>query len=179
MKSSIYFIDNNLYETCKVIDAMKKYFRDRVQQELDSTMFLININGDSDEETIKYFSDIFEKNKTNLKECKSMEEIKESIADISTENTIVMVDLHMVESEEKIIDEDADYKCISLQCMEELERVGISYVWYSSYAGSKFKDHLQSRFQKLYNKEIPTIYQRDDLIQAHFRVAVAKEILGV
>ena len=85
----------------------------------------------------------------------------------------------MAEGEEKEIDKDASYKCISMQCMDELEKLGVRYVWYSSYAGNKFKDQWQDRYKKLYQREIPTIYERDELILAHFNELAAKEILGV
>lgn len=179
MKSKIYFIDNRLNETCKVIDAMKKYYRDQENGELDSTMFLVNINGESDKDTISYFTGVLRDSNTVLRECKNVEEIKERIAEISKENTIVMVDLHMANDELRKLEEDTDYKCISMQCMEELEKAGISYVWYSKHIGEdKFRVLWESRFRQLYNRQIPMIYERNDLIQAHFNVAVAKEILG-
>ncbi len=175
----IYFIDNNLPETCKVIDAMKKYYKDQTQEDLNSGVILINLDGKSKTETIEYYSGVFEKMNTSLKECKIMEDINKHIEEIKGEDVIVLVDLHMLADEEKKIDEDPDYKCISMQCMEELERLGIRYAWYSSYAGNRFKDQWQIRLQEIYGKGIPKIYERSGLIQAHFNREWATEILEV
>ncbi len=175
----ICYIDNNPPQTSKVIEALSGYYRDQTNEELEGTMILVNIDQNNSEDTITYFREFFEKKNTKLEECKSIEEVEEQIRKLDKEDTIVMVDLHMAEGEEKEIDKDAAYKCISMQCMDKLEKLGINYVWYSSYAGNKFKDQWQDRYKKLYQREIPTIYERDDLILAFFCEKVAKEILGV
>ena len=175
----ICYIDNNPLQTSKVVEALIGYYRDQTNEELEGTMALVNIDQKNSEDTIAYFKEFFEKNITKLKECKSIEEVEEHIRKLDKENTVVMVDLHMAEGEEKEIDKDASYKCISMQCMDELEKLGVRYVWYSSYAGNKFKDQWQDRYKKLYQREIPTIYERDELILAHFNELAAKEILGV
>lgn len=175
----ICYIDNNPQQTSKVVEALTGYYRDQTNEELEGTMALVNIDQKNSEDTIAYFKEFFEKENTKLIECKSIKEVEERIRKLDKKNTVVMVDLHMAEGEEKQIDKDAGYKCISMQCMDELEKLGIRYVWYSSYAGNKFKDQWQDRYKALYHREIPTIYERDELIVAHFNESVAKEILGV
>ncbi|MDE7322602.1 MAG: hypothetical protein K2N73_07675 [Lachnospiraceae bacterium] len=175
----IYFIDNNLRQTCKVIEALKIYFKEQTGRELESKMILINMNQIISQDTISYYKDVFNQINTDLNECKTEKEIKEAIAQISKEGTLVVVDLHMVDGEEKDIEENMDYKCISMKCMEDLEKAGVSYVWYSSYAGNVFKEHWQTRFQTLYKREIPKIYERKTLVQGNFSRENAKEILGV
>lgn len=175
----ICYIDNNLQETSKVVEALTGYYRDKTNEKLEGTMVLINFDQKNSENTIAYFKDFFEKKNTKLEECKSIEEVEKHIRKLDKKNTVVMVDLHMAKGEEKEIDKDTAYKCISMQCMDKLEKLGIRYVWYSSYAGNKFKDQWQDRYKSLYHREIPTIYMREDLILAHFNESVAKEILGV
>ncbi|MDE5803788.1 MAG: hypothetical protein K2I22_12840 [Lachnospiraceae bacterium] len=175
----ICFIDNNPQQTSKVVEALTGYYRDQTSEELVGIMVLVNIDQKNSEDTIKYFKEFFIKKNTKLEECKSIQEVEEHIRKLNKEDTVVMVDLHMAEGEEKKIDRDAGYKCISMQCMDELEKLGIKYVWYSSYAGNKFKDQWQKRYKMLYRREIPTIYEREELILAHFNETVAKEILEV
>lgn len=175
----IYFIDNNLRKTCKVIEALRGYYQDRVNDTLYSTMILVNIDGKDKREEIEYYKKIFSEINTTLKHCVCMEDIENEIENINRENVVVMVDLHMAENEEKKVIENPEYQFISMRCMDKLEKEKIPYVWYSSYAGDKFKDQWQASYQRRYNRDIPTIYERNDLIQAHFKVAAAKEILGV
>lgn len=175
----IYFIDNNLRQTCKVIEALKLYFKDQTGNDLESKMILININQTISQDTMSYYKEVFDKINVSLDVCNSEEDIRTAISRITKEETLVMVDLHMVDGEEKDIEENMDYKCISMKCMEELEKVGISYVWYSSYAGNPFKEQWQERFQKFYNRDIPRIYERKFLVQGNFEKKYAEELLGV
>lgn len=175
----ICFIDDNLYETCKVIEAMRAHYMGITKDKLSSTMILVNLTGEVARDTIKYFTEVFEELDTELKECDSMEKIENEIIGIKNEDAIVMVDLHMAEDEGRKIDEDSNYKCWSMRCMDKLEENHVTYFCYSSYAGNRFKDQWQRRFADLYDKAVPTIYERNDLIPAHFKIEVAKEILGV
>lgn len=175
----ICFIDNNPQQTSKVVEALTEYYHEQTREELKGSMALVNFNQENREDTIEYFKEFFEKKNTKLEECKSIAEVEAYIRKLDKKDTVVMVDLHMAEGEEKELDKNAEYKCISMKCMDELERLGIKYVWYSSYAGNKFKDQWQERYKMLYHRELPTIYERNELILAHFKESVAKEILGI
>lgn len=176
----ICFIDNNLPQTCKVVEALAGYYHDQTGKPLSVVVILVNIDQNNDRETIDYFNEeVFSGLGTELKVCSTIGEVKEQIGAIDKEHTIAMVDLHMIEREEEKIAKDENYKCISMQCMDELESLDMKYVWYSSYDDNPFKNQWQRRFEKLYGREIPTIYERDELTLAYFNQSAAKEILGV
>lgn len=176
----ICFIDDNPQETCWVMEAIREYYKDKTETELETLMMLVNLDRSSvADETIKYYRKVLENQNIKLDVCDSVDSIRQKIHSLDVRDTVVLVDLHMVVEEENKIEEDGQYKCISMQCMEELKEQGIKYFWYSSYSESKFKDKWQNRFKELYNEKLPTIYERSELCPGHFKQSIAKEILGV
>lgn len=176
----ISFIDNNPEQTCRVMEAVKEYYNEKTGRELQVLMILVNMDGTNVmHETIAYYKEILSEQMIELEVCDSVDGIKQKIDNLDVDDTVVLVDLHMMDGEEKKMEENEQYKCISMQCMDELEKLGVKYFWYSSYSESKFKDKWQKRFKKLYNKKVPTIYERVTLSPGHFVQKNAKEILGV
>lgn len=176
----ICFIDNNPHETCRVMEAIKEYYMEKAGEELETLMILVNMCGTNVvKETIAYYKNVLSKQMINLEVCESVDSIKQKLGSLDVSDTVVLVDLHMVDEEEKKIEEDGMYKCISMQCMDELNKLGMKYFWYSSYAESEFKDKWQKRFRELYKEKVPIIYERSELSSGHFKQKIAKEILGV
>lgn len=175
----LYFIDNSLMETCKVIEALKSYYKSKTEYDLDCTMLLVNIKKDERADTIEYYKEVFLEQNTELIECESVETIKNEISGWDTDHARAIIDLHMFANEDICIQQDANYKCVSMECMEVLKKAKVKYVWYSSYLESSFKDMWQKRYKEIYNEDIPTIYEREELFASCFSQQVANEVLGL
>lgn len=175
----ICFIDDDLRMTYKVMIAMKAYYDEHnLNEKLECSMILMDLDLDGvREETLNYYKKLFEDSKFVLKICKKLEMLDQNLEGGTGDNILYMVDLFMTKNENKKMQESKDYKCVSMICMDKLVEKGLRYKWYSAYLESAFKDEWQRRYRRLYDKNIPKIYERNHLIQGYFKKEMAKEIL--
>lgn len=177
----ICFIDDNLCMTFKVMEAMKNYYEDcHEDAKLDCRMILMDVDDEKVEEgTLIYYKKLLDNLKINFERCEQLSELGQIIEHGCDTNELFLVDLYMIRDENIAMAKDPNYKCISMKCMDELEKRNLRYKWYSAYLESNFKDEWQKRYEMLYRRMTPKIYERNNLVSAYFNESVANEILDL
>lgn len=175
-------IDDDPMKTLDVLEGLQKYYRDKSGgNELECRMLFMNIGEKNrDDETMSYYEKEVGDYKIDYDICVSLEEMKADIISKNNEEWKYLIDLHVEKDEGDKIDNTPDYKCISMECIEFLEREGLNFCCYSGYMEDSFKDKWQRRYFELYpDKDLPRIYERVKLTLTFFDSKLADEILEI
>lgn len=172
------FIDDEVSRnTLDVLLSLREYAKDkgiRVECELLAVAF--DWKG-IDEDTYNYFRGKYQEEKIHLERCDSEECLEKEIKARLQKEICFMIDLHLQNNEEERMDSQLEYECLSMKVLDWI--AGETYHMYSLFTEDPYKDKWCKRFKQLYQREEPTIIEREKLQPGSFSRSIANEIMGV
>ena len=174
----ICFIDDEVGRiTLDVIIAIRDY-AEKKGINFDCELLAVTIGWKSiDMETYDYFEKKYNENNIDIIQCDNETKLKEEIERKLQKEIWFMIDVHLKNDEEDILEKNSNYKFLSMKVMDWVGSK--TYHLYSRYVETDFVIKWSAQFEELYHIDVPNIIEREILQPGSFSKECVDKLLEV